>query len=104
MKREAFIQTGRTETRPCPQCDTLLNGATCVTMERGDTRKMGVGDITRCAYCGTWLIVTTTSFRAATAEELSHVDPMMREAVGGITPRLHEGTHRRMAIRRLPRK
>lgn len=59
----------------CPTCKTGLDGATLLSTNKDQKAAIPEpGDLTMCAYCNTYLVVTEEGFRIATNEEVQRID------------------------------
>ena len=78
-KTPVFISTNRTEARPCPICHAHLDAVTCLALDRqAGPVHMGLGDITKCAYCGTLLKLTEFGFVVAKPADLIGLDDLLQ--------------------------
>jgi len=63
----------------CPSCGERLDAAVGAYVKGEEPAPPGPGDLTMCAYCHAILAFTATlDFRAATDEEIAHLDPALR--------------------------
>lgn len=80
--KKVWVSTGQEPKRSCPVCFARLDGATCLSMkpDRPASRPvMHVGDLTMCAYCGTYLILESAyGFRFAGPDDLARLPPELR--------------------------
>jgi hypothetical protein len=81
------IRVGRghkLSTRACPECGTMLDGATGISDSPDDPIIPCEGDLSVCMYCGLALAFTNGGLRACTVAEWNKLSPVMQDAMRAV--------------------